>query len=161
MIEIIKAFRPSFLQKKLQRYTRPVFNRVLKKDPKQSGEVVGQYLKRQGSCNQCGRCCTNIYLIHEEHTLKTIEEFERYRSVEPEFEGFIPVDQDEHGLKFQCKHLKPDNTCAIYDDRPGFCRYYPSEEGILMGGALAEQCGYSFEVITKFKAILAKTAQQQ
>jgi len=148
MIEIIKHFSPKKLNPKYWG------------QPQQTGEVTGRYLKRRGSCNQCGRCCTNIYLIHENDTIKTVAEFEQYQRVDKEFEGFIPIDTDEHGVRFQCKHLQANNHCAIYTDRPSFCRQYPSEKGVLLGGVLAEECGYSFEVIHKFKTILAEAAQK-
>ncbi len=156
MIEIIKNFNPRRLGQQLGSKLSIQWHSRFGKQPPQSGAVVGEYYRRSGACNMCGRCCTNIYLVHEEDTIKTVADFERYQEVEPEFHGFIPIDKDDHGVKFQCKHLKDDKSCAVYADRPSFCRQYPSEKGVLLGGVLADECGYSFEVINKFKDVLAK-----
>lgn len=123
--------------------------------PAQSGEVTGKYYKRSGACNQCGKCCTNIYLVHERETIKTTEEFERLQKFEAEYRGFVPIDSDEHGMRFQCKHLRDDKTCEIYDERPSFCRKYPSEYGVLLGAELATGCGYKFDVLKPFDQVLA------
>lgn len=124
--------------------------------PAQSGEVKGRYYKRFGSCNQCGRCCTNIYLVHNNETIKDKEEFERLQGLEKEYEGFTPLEADEHGLRVACKHLLPDNRCEIYEERPSFCRKYPSETGILLGAELATGCGYSFKPIKSFDEVLSE-----
>ncbi len=142
MIEIIKSFlAPGLLE------------------IKQSGEVSGKYYKRQGSCNSCGRCCTNIYLIHDEKTIETAEEFEDLRVDNPEYEFFTPAESTDHGLQFKCVHLNPENRCMIYEDRPNFCKKYPSEKGILLGGELAKECGYRFEPIHAFSDVLAASAE--
>lgn len=148
MIEIIKSFAaPDALEGLFEQ--------------RQSGEVKGKYLIRHGACNLCGKCCTNIYLVHDEKAIESVEEFARLLPENPEYEGFTPIDTDEHGVRFRCRHLSPENRCTVYNDRPSFCRKYPSEKGILLGGQLADGCGYSFEVIMKFEEILAKTAQKQ
>ncbi|MDH4379770.1 MAG: YkgJ family cysteine cluster protein [Vampirovibrionales bacterium] len=128
--------------------------------PPQSGEVEGQFYKRTGGCNQCGKCCTNIYLIHTDRPIQTEAEFEHLQRYEPEYASFKPIAADEHGLRFQCGHLQPDNTCEIYNERPSFCRKYPSEKGVLLGGQLATGCGYSFEVLQPFQSVLENSNKQ-
>lgn len=122
----------------------------------QAGEVMGQYYKRTGACNMCGKCCTNIYLVHNKEVIKTAYEFEKLQALESEYQGFTPVEVDEHGLRVACKHLKADNSCEIYEERPSFCRKYPSEVGILLGAELATGCGYSFELLKTFNQVLAE-----
>ncbi|MDX2083849.1 MAG: YkgJ family cysteine cluster protein [Candidatus Melainabacteria bacterium] len=126
----------------------------------QAGEVTGSYYVRSGSCNQCGDCCTGIYLIHENQTIQTHEQFEALLPKNPEYNYFKPIDQDESGLLFECVHLQENRSCGIYEHRPDFCRRYPSEASMLQGGVLSACCGYSFEVRQRFEAVLKQTAQQ-
>lgn len=126
---------------------------------KQSGLVAGQYYERTGSCNLCGKCCTNIYLIHGQKVIDTPALFEKLKAENPEYESFKPVLQEEDGLLFQCIHLQSDNSCGIYENRPDFCRKYPSEQSILMGGKLAEGCGYQFRLLQTFQDVLKQLAQ--
>lgn len=130
-------------------------------NPPQSGEVVGQYYRRTGQCNQCGSCCTDIYLVHSGNVIADKKTFQALQLLNPDYRWFKPIDEDEHGLLFQCKHLKKDKSCAIYNKRPLFCRKYPSEEGMRMGGKLAQGCGYRFQVKIPFEEVLAKTQTQK
>lgn len=126
----------------------------------QAAPHEGQYYRRTGSCNMCGKCCTNIYLVHGQETIETEERFEELREDNSEYQYFVPINKTDDGLRFQCIHLQEDNSCAIYDDRPDFCRRYPSEHSLLMGGELAKGCGYSFELIETFRDVLSKTTIQ-
>lgn len=144
MLEIVKAFlRPG--------------------EPLQSGAVQGQYYERTGSCNQCGKCCSNIYLVYGQQTINSVEMFEEIRANNAEYQYFKPLlsQSDPDGLLFQCIHLQPDNTCGIYDQRPAFCRKYPSEHSILMGGKLAEGCGYQFRLLQTFQDVLRQMGQTE
>ena len=138
MLEIIKAFlRPD--------------------EARQSGSLSGQYYERTGSCNQCGKCCTNIYLIHGEQTIDNMALYEELKASNPEYNYFVPLlEEEEGGLSFSCKHLQADNTCGIYEQRPDFCRRYPSELGLLMGGKLADGCGYRFRLLKTFQDVLGE-----
>jgi Fe-S-cluster containining protein len=129
-------------------------------DSEQSGVKVGQYYKRSGSCHTCGKCCKDIFLIHEERTIETLQEFESLKDENPEYTHFIPVRETVDGLQFQCKHLSAENRCLIYLNRPDFCRKYPSEKTILLGGKLAEGCGYQFELLKSFGHILEEVAEK-
>ena len=46
--------------------------------------------------------------------------------------------------------------CKIHKKRPGICRRYPQEELFLMGGTLAEHCGYRLEPIESFEDVFSK-----
>lgn len=130
------------------------------KEAQQAGPVQGQYYERTGSCNQCGKCCTEIYLVYAQQTINSVAMFEEIKAKNPEYESFKPLlhKSDETGLQFQCTHLQPDNTCGAYKDRPDFCRKYPSEQGIIMGGKLAEGCGYKFRLLKNFQDVLQQVA---
>src|SRR6478609_7331659 len=121
----------------------------------QTGVLQGKYYERSGSCHQCGQCCTNIYLVHEEKAINSLSLFQELQKTKPEYASFIPIDSDSEGsLIFRCQHLQEDNRCGIYDSRPELCRLYPSEQGMLMGGKLAAGCGYQFRLLKNFQDIL-------
>lgn len=134
---------------------------LAKKDRKQSGTLRGKYYVRTGSCNKCGKCCTDIYLIHHDRTIDTLELFEALKPENPEYQHFKVVRETPDGLQFQCTHLSPENRCTIYENRPDFCRNYPSEKSILLGGNLAKGCGYTFELIRTFQDVLTQTAEKK
>lgn len=122
----------------------------------QSGILPGQYYERRGACNRCGKCCSDIYLVFGQQTINSLEMFEDIQRTNPEYQYFRPQlnESDENGLLFQCMHLQPDNTCGVYDQRPSFCRKYPSEHSLLMGGKLATGCGYQFRLLKTFQDVL-------
>ncbi|MBY0404791.1 MAG: YkgJ family cysteine cluster protein [Cyanobacteria bacterium] len=132
-----------------------------KTDAAQSRPIRGKYYVRTGACNQCGKCCKDIYLIHGNETIDTLELFEALKPENPEYRHFKPVESTENGLQFQCMHLSPTNQCTIYQNRPDFCRKYPSEKTILLGGALAKGCGYKFELLQTFDQVLQKVSTQK
>ena len=131
-------------------------------EPLQDGFVQGKYYQRSGSCNRCGKCCTNIYLVYNRQTITSIPMFESIKAENPEYESFKPMleDSDEDGILFQCTHLQADNTCGAYEDRPDFCRQYPSEHGLLLGGKLAKGCGYSFKLLKNFQTVLQQVSDK-
>lgn len=130
-------------------------------EARQSGVIEGQYYERSGSCNQCGKCCSNIYLVYGQKTIDSLEMFEEVKLHNPEYEYFKPIVREDDGLVFQCKHLQADNSCGIYDRRPNFCRKYPSEHSLLMGGKLAEGCGYRFRLLKSFQDVLRNVSDQK
>jgi hypothetical protein len=73
--------------------------------PKQEGPVKGKHYLRTGSCHSCGKCCKNLYLIYEDRTLQTQEEFTKLQRTTPDYRHFKVMDKTEQGLVFQCVHL--------------------------------------------------------
>ena len=55
-------------------------------------------------CTSCGACCRRIGDVVTQLRKKTHFDF--------------PYQWDENGV---CEMLNPDNTCAVYDDRPLIC----------------------------------------
>lgn len=137
MLEIVKSF------------LRP-------EEPVQKGSIQGQYYERTGSCNQCGKCCSHIYLVYGQQTINSIAMFESIKDKSPEYQYFKPLESqlDPDGILFQCIHLQADKSCGIYQHRPNFCKQYPSEHSVLMGSKLAEGCGYQFKLIRSFQDVL-------
>jgi Fe-S-cluster containining protein len=120
--------------------------------------VTGKYYTRTGGCTECGKCCTDIYLLYDERTIETIEEFDALRADNPDFDQFKPLETTAKGVVFACRHLGEDNRCTTYEQRPTLCRLYPSEDMMLRGGYLPEECGYVFTLRQTFSQVL-KTAQ--
>lgn len=139
-----------------------VITSLFKKDAvKQSEPVDGEFYIRTGSCHGCGACCQNIYLVHNGEAIASHETFEALKPNNPEYAYFVPTEQTESGLQFRCTHLQPDNRCGIYENRPGFCRRYPMEQVLRMGGALAEECGYHFTLKRNFQSVLSEALLKQ
>ena len=81
----------------------------------------------EGSCNQCGNCCKEIYLKISPRQLGS-ELFSKLAIwwITWLFDFIlIKIDYDNHYLVFTCKHLRPDGKCGNYFWRPSVCRNYP------------------------------------
>jgi len=125
----------------------------------QAAPLEGRYYRRTGECHQCGACCQNIYLVHGGQTIRSSDELLRLQSENEEYVSFVPMEQtpeelEAYGLKVRCEYLQPDNRCGIYERRPSFCKRYPTEEILLMGGKMADNCGYRFAVKQTFSQVL-------
>lgn len=144
MLEIVKSF-------------------LAPQEPVQKGSVAGQYYERTGSCNLCGKCCSHIYLVYGQQTINSLEMFASVQDKNPEYNYFKPLSSqnDPEGILFQCIHLQADKSCGIYQNRPDFCKKYPSEHSIIMGGKLAEGCGYQFKLIQSFQDILKQISHSE
>lgn len=130
-------------------------------DPPQNGTVTYDYYVRTGECNSCGKCCSGIYLIHGEEVIDTIAKFDKLKLRHDDYKHFTPMEETAQGVMFRCSHLQPDNRCGIYDDRPMFCRKYPTEDTLLMGGVLAPGCGFTFKTKIAFQDVLQKTSKKK
>ena len=122
--------------------------------------LEGKYYIRSGECTMCGKCCTGINLVHANKTVQTIEEFNQLQTMWDDYKHFKPIGADDDGVIFECIHLQEDNSCGIYDDRPLFCRKYPSETSLLLGGKIPADCGYIFELKKTFGEVLHTTADK-
>ena len=70
IIFMLKEMLQSFLP---QKESLPRLSLNEHGDSEQSGVKMGQYYKRSGSCHTCGKCCKDIFLIHEERTIETLQ----------------------------------------------------------------------------------------
>lgn len=109
---------------------------------------------RTGKCLGCGRCCKQIYVRHAKNVVQTEEEFQKLRKLHPFYTNLKVTGKDEIGLIFECQNLdSKTNLCKIHKKRPGICRRYPQEAIFMMGGELAENCGYKFTPIETFDEV--------
>jgi Fe-S-cluster containining protein len=115
-------------------------------------KILRKKYYRTGHCNCCGECCQHIYVKHGNKVIKTEKQFEYLQLLHRFYTYLEVIGSDEIGLIFSCKMLK-DNKCSIHKSRPGICRRYPQEEIFMMGGGLAEKCGYKLEPIIPFSEV--------
>jgi Fe-S-cluster containining protein len=126
--------------------------------PYKEEPLRGKHTLRTGHCNQCGECCKNLFLSYGRETIRTEEEFREIQARHPEdYQFFEPMYATEFALAFRCNNLGPDNLCMDYEARPGFCRTYPTEEGILLGSRLPKECGFAFAPLKAFEDVLKQT----
>lgn len=115
---------------------------------------------RKGSCNGCGSCCRQIYVKHAKFVLKSKEHFELLQKKHRFYRDLVHIDQDDVGLIFACKNLDLEtNKCKIHKIRPQICREYPREELFMLGGSIAETCGFSFDPMVAFEDVLKKVSK--
>ncbi|NLW85672.1 MAG: YkgJ family cysteine cluster protein [Planctomycetes bacterium] len=76
-------------------------------------------------CIRCGaKCCR--YFCHEIDTPESYEDFENIRWFIMHKGVSVHVDEKRWYMAVvaPCIHLRPDNRCGIYEDRPLICRQY-------------------------------------
>lgn len=119
--------------------------------------ILRRKYKRTGSCNNCGACCSHIYVRHLKGVIKEEKEFEKLKLLHSFYAGLKIIGSDEIGLIFECSYLdKETKLCTIHSRRPAICRRYPQEEIFQMGGCLSSDCGYKLEPLVSFKEVLDK-----
>ena len=115
---------------------------------------------REGKCLGCGQCCKQIYVRHAKNVVQTEEEFQRLQKLHPFYTYLKVTGKDEIGLIFECQNLdKETHLCKIHKKRPGICRRYPQEAIFMMGGELAQNCGYKFIPIESFDEVLKNVSK--
>lgn len=120
-------------------------------------KILNRKYYRVGSCSGCGRCCRQIYVKHAGGVIQDEKDFENLKHQHRFYQYLKVTGKDEIGLIFECQNLDSEtHKCKIHKNRPGICRRYPQEEIFVMGGALAENCGYKFIPIETFEEVLAK-----
>lgn len=124
-------------------------------------KILRKKYYRTGECNGCGRCCRQIYVKHANGVIKDEADFERLKGLHRFYRYLKVIGNDEIGLIFECQNLdKETNLCKIHKTRPGICRRYPQEEIFMMGGALAENCGYRLEPIETFGEVFEQVKKR-
>jgi len=85
-------------------------------------------------CLQCANCCKNYSPRFKNPDIKRIAKVLRMK--EGEFVNkYLVLDKDDDYVLKQtpCPFLAEDNTCNIYEDRPGDCARYPyTDEDVII-----------------------------
>ena len=116
---------------------------------------------RTGECRGCGRCCRQIYVKHAKGVIQDEKSFENLKYQHRFYKYLKVTGKDEIGLIFECQNLDEEtHLCKIHKTRPGICRRYPQEEIFSMGGALSDDCGFSFVPIETFDEVLKRTKNE-
>ena len=89
--------------------------------------------ERVGSCNRCGRCCKADHLLDActEKEKRLLRNLSHNKQIDKDLKGF------------RCKHVwfkKRKARCKIYENRPEFCRLFPTGPDDIVAG-----CGFAFK----------------
>lgn len=85
-------------------------------------------------CLQCANCCKNYSPRFKQPDIKRIAKVLRMKEGDL-VSDYLRLDEDGDYVTRQspCPFLAADNTCNIYEDRPGDCRRYPyTDEDVLL-----------------------------
>lgn len=78
-----------------------------------------------GPCHLCNAACCRYFALEIDEPVDE-EDFDHIRWYLMH-EGIVVWVQDGDWyleVRTQCRHLQPNNTCGIYEDRPQICREY-------------------------------------
>ncbi|MEA1971681.1 MAG: YkgJ family cysteine cluster protein [Candidatus Cloacimonadota bacterium] len=118
------------------------------------------YFKKQhvsivGSCNQCGNCCRDLYLYYGTKQITSEKLFRKLKKIDPEFKHFhVNRDSKSSEISFYCDKIDNENKCTIYEDRPSFCKDYPTTQILKYDKRVLNGCGYSAKKSIKFEDYL-------
>ena len=133
-------------------------NKILKALPDLHEEAFEQI-----DCLQCANCCKNYSPRFKNPDIKRIAKLLKMK--EGDFtDTYLRLDEDnDYVLKQQpCPFLAEDNTCNIYEDRPGDCRRYPyTDEDVLIKRVPltltnSTVCPITFHVLERLKEMEQK-----
>lgn len=111
-------------------------------------------------CLECANCCKNHSPTFKTTDIKRISSYLKLR--ESVFiDVYLKIDEDNDYVLKQspCAFLNPDNTCRIYDARPGDCARYPyTDEDVFVKRkqltlANSMVCPAVFSILEKISAI--------
>lgn len=114
-------------------------------------------------CLQCANCCKNYSPRFKNPDIKRIAKTLRIKEGEL-VSKYLKLDEDGDYVVKQspCPFLAEDNTCNIYEDRPGDCRRYPyTDEDVLLKRVSltlknATVCPATFAVLEQLLALEQK-----
>jgi len=125
-------------------------------------KILGKKYYRIGNCLGCGKCCQKIYVQTSKHVIQDEAEFEKLKFLHVFYTYLSVVGKDDIGLIFSCSNLdEKTNLCKIHKHRPGICRRYPQDELFMMGGELAQDCGYKMVPIIPFAEVFDKVVKKK
>ncbi len=140
---------------------RSYLNGYLRPEKYQLRRMMFNFLKRlkkihiTGACHCCGKCCRNLILIDKGKPIDNIEQFNKLKKKDSNYERFNPTYRDEEDklLYFSCDLLNEENKCEDHQNRLAICRKYPNPKMFKYGGSLLEGCGYKIKAGKDFKEI--------
>ncbi len=117
---------------------RKVYDRMLKKGNRnQMLKALPELHEAAFSridCLECANCCRNYSPRFKQPDIRRIAKKLGMREGDL-VAGYLRLDEDgDYVVKSSpCPFLNADNTCRIYEDRPGDCRRYPyTDEDVLL-----------------------------
>jgi Fe-S-cluster containining protein len=85
-----------------------------------------------GACLLCGDCCRYLSIIEPTPWSEKIAIYYETRGC------VVDREQEKVMIPLQCPHLRKDNICDIYEQRPEICREFPRRNSLIF-----EHCGYN------------------
>jgi Fe-S-cluster containining protein len=102
------------------------WNKSKPKDLDQRFHTAHQKEFAKRDCLQCANCCKTTSPIFRQPDIRRMAKALRMKESQL-VEQYLKRDEDDDYVlqSSPCFNLLPDNTCAVYEDRPLACREYP------------------------------------
>ena len=112
-----------------QKAHRNFFIKLRKKTPKNLDAIMEKLHEdefKKSDCLQCANCCKTTSPIFRQPDIRRMAKALRMKESQLVAQYLRLDEDDDYVLKTSpCFNLLPDNTCAVYEDRPLACREYP------------------------------------
>ena len=97
-----------------------------------------------GACRHSGHCCSSIMLYDNAKEMNLMSDWTQFLKQNPQYQSFVPNQEDGHISSFDCHCLTEDNKCNRYLLRPSICHQYPTSF-FFQHGFIYDACGYFVE----------------
>lgn len=115
----------------------------------------------RGACRMCGTCCTDITLVMDGQVVRDRLELRDVVRRYPGYSRFRPSGVDKRGnMVVSCTLLGEDGACTDHDNRLDLCRDHPGPPHYFSGAPLHPGCGFRFEEVRRFSAVLRREKRQ-
>jgi uncharacterized protein len=102
------------------------WNKQKPKDLDQRFHAAHQKEFAKRDCLKCANCCKTTSPIFRQPDIRRMAKALRMKESQLVSQYLKLDDEDDYVLQSSpCFNLLPDNTCAVYEDRPLACREYP------------------------------------
>ena len=102
------------------------WNKSKPKDLDQRFHTAHQKEFAKRDCQQCANCCKTTSPIFRQPDIRRMAKALRMKESQLVAQYLKRDEDDDYVLQSSpCFNLLPDNTCAVYEDRPLACREYP------------------------------------
>ena len=102
------------------------WNKSKPKDLDQRFHTAHQKEFAKRDCLQCANCCKTTSPIFRQPDIRRMAKALRMKESQLVAQYLNRDEDDDYVLQSSpCFNLLPDNTCAVYEDRPLACREYP------------------------------------